>query len=254
MEDVVEQLSVLNDLTAKIYDYLEQGNTRLTRRRLLVIQTLLYFDTNTNAAFSLLQNKPPYLDGAEMILRSLYDLALNVDWVLKARTNVRLWRWLRDDRKTLQWQLEKLIALKLSHPKLNTKKDPLNIWQNALIKTNEELTYTSNNARVSTTENGLSLYAKVKTFSIKSQQLYHTMFWLFSTKTHASATGLQELVSLDPLHLKKRTDPISMSYTEHADKLSHIGLTWYAAQIYRVALYLNTPFVNQAKKLYEAQL
>lgn len=254
MQELEEQLNELNNMAARLYDYFEQHNVRITRRRLLLMQALLYIDTNASAIFTLLKNDPPYLDSAEMIMRSIYDLALNVDWVRNSRTNVRLWRWLRDDRKTLHRQMEALVALRTANPRLNTKKDPLITWTKALAKTEKELISASKNAKVTTTEKEVSLFAKVKTFSIKSQQVYHTVFWLFSTKTHASASGLQELITLNPLHLKRRTEPVSAADSNHATMLARTCLLWYSAQIYRDAQYLKAPFVDEAKALYEAQL
>lgn len=254
MEELKEQLDELNNLASQIYDYFEQSGLMLTRRRLLVVQSLSFVDTNTNAVFRQLVDTPRYLDGAEMIMRSMYDLNINVDWVLKSRDNKRLWRWLRDDRKTLHRNLDNLVNIKTQNPKLNDRHYPLRIWQDALKKTDLELGFSSRKAGVEPNARELSLFSKVASFGLKAQSLYHTMFWLFSTKTHASATGLHELISLDPLHVKRRNDPLSVSEEEHASMLLRTALLWYASNIYRTARYIDAPHMMAARHLYESHI
>lgn len=251
MDELKTQLDDLNTLAEKIYQYTESDRVRLTRRRLLLLQKLLYIDANANAVARLLMDEPRYPDGAAMILRSMYDLGVNVDWVLQSRKNDRLWRWLRDDRKTLHDRLKSIVDLKTSDPALNSIGDPLSTWQSALDKVSEDLERTAKNAGVSAVAREESLFNKVKTVSKKSQLVYHTMFWWFSTKTHATPTGLQDLVTLNPLLLKRRADQVTDKNVSEATMLMRTALLWYAAHIRQTARYLKTPFVDDARVLYE---
>lgn len=252
MEELKQQLLELNDLADRLYGYVEAGRVRLTRRRILIIQSLLYIDKNTNAVVHLLDHDTPYTDGAQMIMRSMYDLSTNVDWVLRARTNERLWRWLRDDRKTLHRNLKSMVSIRIANPNLRSKGIPLTTLHNMLSKVDKELVDTAKRAGSSTADKELSLYSKVKGTSLKAQLLYHMMFWLFSTRTHASATGLQNLMTLNPIYLKRRTDTTNDS--DDATKLTKTSLLWYSSHLYRDARYLKTPFVDVAKALYDSQL
>jgi hypothetical protein len=255
MKDLKKQLEELNVLAEQLYRHFEQSSSKLTRRQLLVVQNLAFLDTNTNAVFRLIGGSTPrFVDSAEMILRSMYDLTINVDWALSSRDNKRLWRWLRDDRKTLHRQLESLVNLKIANPKLNDKNYPLQIWQKMLAKTDKELRFSSKKADVTINEKELSLFGKVKSFGSKAQALYHTMFWLFSNKTHASPTGLQKFITLPPLHVTRRYEPLSDNEGADAEKLLSTALLWYAANMYRASRYLRTPYVARARQLYESQL
>lgn len=246
-----EVLDELNTVAAQVYDFVETEQTRITRRRLLVIQVLLSIDANANAVFRLIDSQPRYLDGAQMVLRSMLDVSLTNDWVLKQRDNKRLWRWLRDDRKTLHMQLTNIVSLKKTNPKLDDKNYPLQEWEAMLTKVTEELERFSKKAGVTTTEKEKSLFAKVKDLGGKTQLLYNTVFWLFSSKTHASPTGMQDLIQLDPIRLKRRNSAPTPADNEYALILLDTALTWYVANIRRVAFYLKAPQLSAARQLYE---
>ncbi len=74
MEEYKTKLQEINTAANDLYAFVEHNQFRITRRRLLAVQTLVFIDINTNAAFRLLDSDPPYLDGAEMILRSMYEM------------------------------------------------------------------------------------------------------------------------------------------------------------------------------------
>lgn len=254
MDDFKAQLDSLNDLAEKIYAYAESGDMSLTRRRLLILQKLSFVDSNTNAVSKLLLSNPRFVDGASMIMRSIYDLSINVDWVLRDRKNTRLWRWLRDDKKTLHNRIEKIVELKTSNPRLNSKSDPLSVWQNAYSKVDSELDYMSAKASVSVQTKEESLFAKVRSFNASAQLIYHTVFWLFSTKSHASATGLQDMVQLNPLRIRRRNDIPNAKDDEEARMLMRTTLLWYSANILQAARYLKTPFIDAARQAHLQQL
>lgn len=250
MDKFNKQLNDLNALAGRIYAYVEQSGTTLTRRRLLVLQKLLYIDANANAVARLLMSEPRYLDGAAMILRSMYDLGISIDWVLKSRDNKRLWRWLRDDRKMLHDRLKNIIDLKTKEPKLNSVGDPLVTWQQTFTKVDKELKDLSAKVGVKMESGGVSLLNKAIAFNKKSQLIYHTVFWLFSIKTHASATGLQDLITLNPLKLKRRNGTKSAAEETEAEMFMKISLLWYSAHIRQTAQYLKVPFAKDAQDIY----
>lgn len=256
-EDITKRknrLDELNALAAQLYDHIEANSLTITRRRLLVIQVLLSIDANANAVFRLIDGRPRFLDGAQMALRSILDVSLTTDWVLKQRDNKRLWRWLRDDRKTLHTQLTNIVDLKTRHPELNDSSYPLSMWQRSLTKIDRELKSFSTKAAVATTEREMSLFAKVRSLGVRTQLLYNNVFWLFSSKTHASPTGMQDLIRLNPIRLRRRGSAPTAGEEEFALVLLDTALTWYIANIRRVAFYLGTPQLNEARVLYEKTL
>lgn len=254
MEELKRQLDELNRLATELYNHVERSSMKLTRRRLLILEILLFVDANVNAVFRLLAEEPRYVDSAEMILRSIYDLISNGDWILKSKDNSRLWRWLRDDRKTLHQQLKGLVNLMTANPKLITKEYPLKIWQDRLDEVEDELTDNSRRAGVSNQASPLSLFSKAQSMGQKAQRTYHTVFWIFSNKTHASPTGLINLVTLHPLKLRRRDTPLPQDEEAHAVMLLKTALLWYSAHVYHVAKYFGAPQVTEAKRLRDKHL
>lgn len=254
MDELSQQLSELNQVATQLYDYVEANAFRITRRKLLILEILLFVDKNINAVFKLLDSEPRYVDGAEMILRSVYDLSTTGDWIFKARKNTNLWRWIRDDRKTLHQQLNSLVNLMNANPKLANKQYPLKMWQNRLQEVDKDLANSSRKAGASVNDKTISTFNKAKSLGQKSQRNYHTVFWLFSTKTHASPAGLQDLITLNPLKLRRRDTVLPQNEETHATMLMKTALLWYSAHVYNVAKYLNTPQQNEAHRLRDKQL
>lgn len=254
MDDILSQLDRLNAACDDFYNFVEKGDFRVTRRRLLVVQCLVYADLNANATRRLLETLPHYTDGAAMILRSIYDMSITSDWILKNKSNKRLWRWLRDDRKTLHTQLQNTVRLKTKNPKLEDLENPLVIWQSALKKVEKELIYDSKKSGTTIKDGGIPLYQKAKELGEKTEVSYNTVFWLLSGKTHATPTGLQELMKINPIRLIRRNDAPDAKESEYAEKLMLTAITWYAANAKRAAKYLSAPQLDHLSALLDELL
>ncbi len=257
MDELKEQLEELNELAAHFYDWVETNRFRITRRRLLVLEIMLFVDANINAAAKLLIEEPCYLDGAQMILRSVYDIGVSGDWILSSKDNKRLWRWLRDDRKTLYQQTDGLVGLFTANPKLVTKEAPLDYWKDALKSVRKELTRGNKNAGTTDNDGTISTFQKARSQGDNSQRTYHTVFWLFSNSTHASATGLAGLAHVGSrglLELRRRGATPTSTDERDALNLMKTGLTWYAAHIHQTVKYLGAPQAADAKRLLDRHL